>query len=215
MANLIGDIQRYMEETEKGELPKGLEKFKHSRESLINPNTPNVKILFFYNSEFYCSITDSLERHVGVDIQLNEGTIVHMPEKAQVIHFKPDVYVSYLARVLFYAPESRVAYIVGHLKKCSVPEKIAEKEKPDILSKTYVEKGEPIGEVGVWPYELTRGSGMPDDVKSVCEGSCNHLHVQTHHYPRKWMFWLDYCRCREELVLNHFNPLLLFKRLDV
>lgn len=202
MTNLIGNLEKYLEQIEQYELRDELKRFKHAIRFPINPETPNIHIAGFYGETNYCD-PNSHSLHFGVDIQVQKGTPVIASERSVVAFLNIDDSRD-LRDILLYSYEKHIFYGLCHLDKNSIPKKIATRTDFDPNSGVFVEEGEVVGRIGEWSEQLGSNAQIPNDVLKIYGRNYDHLHVLIYH---------DHDGHVPSAYAPYFNPLLLFKQL--
>lgn len=208
--DLIGDKYRYFHQCENGTLPNPLQQLAQTIDWPVHLGKYPLHIACFFGDSNY-SAPEWLEPHQGLDLQIPQAAEVVLPENCQVIYCtRPDE--RNLIDIQLWGRETKLAYYFAHLAPESIPKDITKQtfwnERNRIL-----EKGESIGRVGKWPYELSKKVNIPPDVEAVYARNFDHLHFEvqyTRHPPGR----VEYLK---ELLQSssYLNPLLFLKPLCI
>lgn len=211
--DLIGHIDSYLTECNKGNLPEEILSLSHSVNWPLDLTTARIHIAAFHEKkEFFSSAEGSL--HNGMDIQVPAGTPVFAPEESRVIFVNDRGIIQILGDVELYT-EKGIVYSIRHLDRWSINERFSLEfmfsQSFDPRSSVEVSAGEKLGVVGEWPVNVNKHLTLTKEVEQLYGRTYDHVHLSTYYYPDKGalentMFYKE---------KSSFNPLLLLRKLDV
>jgi hypothetical protein len=206
---MLGDVERYRQQINEGELPRGLTTFRHSIDFPFDVKAQEIHIAGFHGFRDYPYQKSRDRIHDGIDIQLAAGTNVFTPEDCLLVHSYIDYYtLRGRCGLYLYGIETGILYCFGELQTSSLPRIVPENRRFVLSSEILIKKGEFVGRVFEWPLELrTWQVDIPEDVQKVHGRHFHHLHVQTGYVPREDL------NSKMLETWKGFNPLLLLKPL--
>ncbi len=201
----------YLEHVSKRTLPEALTPLRHTLDWPVDMTSLRAHISCFFGQPNYSASKDK-DPHFALDIQVPEGTCVATPETATFVYKDAQTYINRhrgLADVLLYSQESGLAYWLVHLDLDSLHPTIAQRHWFDRYSEERFQRGERIGQVGLFfkgeAGGLHPSVEIPPKVEETYERSYNHVHFEIHYQP-------DFHRLGTD-INNSIDPLALLKRL--
>jgi hypothetical protein len=207
---MIGRTGEYPEKVRKGELPRELERFRHTLQWPIGIRNIDFHLACYYEDVNYSNPRMDKRLHGGIDIQVPAGTEIRLPEKCRIFFCKPRA-ENLLANMIFWSEESKIEYWFGHMDPESIPPSILSRRNYNPKSKFQLRQGRVIGKVGFWPLELEEMVNVPGEVLPIFGRKFDHLHFEVRYVPANF-------NDPDELYdissrAQPINPLLLLRNL--